>query len=95
MPETERVARNDEKERFEITVDGATAILAYEEKDRGEILDLVSTQVPEELQGAGVGSRLVRESLDWARDNGRRVKPTCPFVEAYIERHPEYRDLVA
>lgn len=95
MPEAQHVERNTEKRRFEITVDGATAILAFEEEDGGDVLDLTSTQVPEELRGEGIGSRLVREVLDWARDHGRRVKPTCPFVGAYIDRHPEYRDLVA
>lgn len=95
MTEAERVELNAEEERFELAVDGATATLAFDEKDGGEVLDLTSTQVPEELQGKGVGGRLVRGTLDWARDHGRRVEPTCPFVETYIEKHPEYRDLVA
>ena len=42
----------------------------------------------------GVGSRLIRAALDSARDQGLRVVPQCPFVRAFIERHPEYRDLV-
>lgn len=95
MAEAASVRMNAEEERFELAVDGSTATLEFDEKDGGKVLDLTSTQVPEELQGKGVGSRLVRGTLEWARSHGRRVEATCPFVESYIERHPEYRDLVA
>lgn len=95
MTEAERLQMNAEEERFELTVDGSTATLEFDEKDGGKVLDLISTQVPETLRGGGVGGRLVRGTLDWAREHGRQVKATCPFVESYIEKHPEYRDLVA
>jgi len=52
------------------------------------------TIVEPELEGRGIGSRLVREELDDARRRGLKVTPVCPFVRAYIRRHREYQDLV-
>lgn len=92
---TDGLRINAEEGRFELPHGGATAKLDYDEKEGGKVLDLTRTEVPEELRGEGVGGRLVAQALDWARDHGRRVIPTCPFVEGYIDKHPEYRDLVA
>jgi predicted GNAT family acetyltransferase len=44
---------------------------------------------------SGLGSRLVRAALDDVRSQGGRVVPLCPFVRGWIERHPDYADLVA
>ena len=51
------------------------------------------TEVPVGFEGMGLGSRLARAGLDWARSKGLRVIPVCPFVAAYIRRHPEDLDL--
>ena len=59
-----------------------------------DVLDLRSTLVPPHLRGQGLGSTLVQHALDYARENGMRVIPSCPFVARYIEDHPEYQDLV-
>lgn len=53
------------------------------------------TEVPEALEGRGIGAQLVRGALDDARARGEKVVPLCPFVAAYITRHPEYQDLLA
>jgi len=53
------------------------------------------TIVEPEFEGRGFASKLVREELDDVRRRGLKVTPLCPFVRAYIRRHPEYRDLVA
>jgi len=50
--------------------------------------------VPKKLEGRGVGSKLIRAALDSARDRGLKVIPICPFVKAFIVRHPEYQALV-
>ena len=52
------------------------------------------TVVPEALGGKGIGSRLVKSVLDQMRARGTKIKPTCPFFKAFIEKHPEYQDLV-
>ena len=55
---------------------------------------LVHTEVAPSAEGSGVGSQLVRAALDDIRARGLRVVPICPFVRAWIRRHPEYDDLV-
>ena len=62
---------------------------------RGGRIALLHTGVPEALPGQGVGSKLVRGVLDRIRAEGARVVPRWEFVAAHIERHPEYRDLLA
>jgi len=51
--------------------------------------------VPRVLEGRGIGSKLVRATLDQVRSEGLKVVPRCSFVRAYMERHPEYADLLA
>ena len=72
---------------------GAVAFVEYR-RDDGLIV-LTHTQVPEALSGKGVGSKLVRGVLDALRAEGAKVVPPCGFVAAFVERHPEYRDLLA
>jgi len=88
-----QVADNAAKSRFEATVDGETAILVY--RLSGDTITLVHTEVPAALGGRGLGGELARAALDSARARGLKVVPSCPFVRAYIARHPEYADLVA
>ena len=53
------------------------------------------TEVDEALEGRGFGSRLAAAALDDARRQGLEVVPLCPFIARFIDRHPEYEDLVA
>lgn len=83
---------NRAEQEFTLDVDGARAVAAYQ-LDGGEIV-FTHTLVPQRIEGQGIGSRLIRAALDSARDRGLTVVPQCPFVAAYIDRHPEYRDLL-
>ncbi|MET8085598.1 GNAT family N-acetyltransferase [Micromonospora sp. NPDC005197] len=88
------VEDNPAKNRFEILVDDALAgFTAY--LPRGEVLVFTHTEVDSGFQGKGVGSTLIRGALDQVRARGGRVVPQCPFVAAFIDKHPEYADLVA
>ncbi len=80
--------------RFEMRSGGAVASVEYRRAGGGRIA-LLHTEVPEALSGRGVGSKLVRGVLDALRAEGAKVVPRCEFVAAYMERHPEYRDLLA
>ena len=80
--------------RFVADVEGQTAYITYRERD-GRVLELDHTYVPRALRGGGIASQLTARALDYARERGARVVPSCPFVAAYIERHPEYRELRA
>jgi predicted GNAT family acetyltransferase len=61
---------------------------------RGERMALLHTIVDPAWEGYGVGSALVKESLALARANGWAVLPYCPFVQAYLVKHPQLQDLV-
>ena len=87
------VRDNRAEHEFEMVVDGERAVAAYQRE--GDTIVFTHTMVPPAIEGRGVGSKLVRAALDAARDRHLTVVPQCPFVAAYIERHPEYRDLVA
>ena len=87
------VTNNRAENRYELAVDGQLAIAEYVVK--GERIVFTHTEVPDALEGRGIGSALVRGALDQARGDGLKVVPACPFVRAYIERHEEYRDLLA
>ena len=81
-----------ERERFEVTVGDDVAHLDYSRS--GRRIAINHTEVPEAFEGRGVGSRLARAALDHARAEGLRVHVFCPFVRAWLERHPEYADVV-
>ena len=59
------------------------------------VLTFTHTVVEDAYEGRGIGSALVRTALDAARDRGLAVVPRCPFVARWIQKHPEYADLVA
>ena len=82
-----------EKLRYEVRLDGELAGFAVYVR-RGGRLIFVHTEVDPAFEGHGVGSALARGALDDARARGLPVVPLCPFIEAYIEHHPEYADLV-
>jgi uncharacterized protein len=87
------VTHNAAASRFEAEVDGRLAVCAY--RSAGNVLLLTHTEVPPAAQGRGIAAELVRATLDWARAEGRRVRPLCSYVAAYMRRHPETRDLLA
>jgi uncharacterized protein len=81
------------KERYEIQVDGKPAgLLQY--RLRPGLIELVHTEIDEEFEGQGLGSRLISFALNDARERGLAVLPFCPFVNDYMRRHPEYVELV-
>jgi uncharacterized protein len=87
------VINNEEASRFEMDIDGELAVSEYRRKDSTIIF--THTEVPPHLEGKGIGNQLARTALDYARSEGLKVVPRCPFISAFIRRHPEYQDLVA
>jgi predicted GNAT family acetyltransferase len=79
--------------RFALDLDGGTAYITYRAIDE-RVLDFDHTFVPPPLRGGGIASRLAAHALQHARDHGYRVVPSCPFVAAFVNRHPEYRALL-
>jgi len=88
-----RVVRNETASRFEAYLgDELAARLTYVHTDRG--LDLQHTVVEPRYRGQGVGEEFAEAVFDELRLTGERIIPTCPFLSAYIEEHPEHRALV-
>jgi predicted GNAT family acetyltransferase len=86
------VSNNPAHHRFELDVDGHIAATYYKMADR--VITFIHTEVPPELGGKGIGSRLIKGALDQVRADGLKVIAECKFVKAYIEKHPEYADLL-
>ncbi|HLL58756.1 MAG TPA: GNAT family N-acetyltransferase [Allosphingosinicella sp.] len=92
MASQSEVTQNEAEHRYELAVEGQTAFAQY--NLNGDIITFTHTIVPEEMEGQGIGSRLVSFALDDARSRDLKVVPMCSFVRGYIERHPEYQDLL-
>lgn len=93
MTDARAIVDNAEARRFEIPVEGLVAFSEYQiSKDS---IVITHTEVPEGLQGQGIGSALARGVLEIARERGQMVVPVCPFMASYIRSHPEYLDLVS
>jgi predicted GNAT family acetyltransferase len=90
--ENGNIIHNQEATRFELSVDGHQAVLEYMRK--GERIVFTHTRVPPAIEGRGLGTRLVEAGLNFARENGLKVKSLCWFVSKYIRLHPEYEDLL-
>jgi hypothetical protein len=86
------VNHHPELNRFDMVISNHTAVLNY--TLQGNTIIFTHTGVPTELEGRGLGSRLVKAGLEYARDNNFKVVPACWFVAGYIERHPEYQELL-
>ena len=80
------VSDNPALNRFELTVDGQTAFLKYERT--ADTLTLIHTEVPESLRGHHLGDALAKAALDAGRAAGLRIVVVCPFVKAYLRKHP-------
>jgi predicted GNAT family acetyltransferase len=86
------IVNNRTRHRFELEVDGHIAASYYE--IAGPVITFVHTEVPLELGGKGVGSKLIGGALDQVRSEGLKVIAQCPFVKAYIDKHQDYADLL-
>jgi uncharacterized protein len=86
------VVDNTAKSRFEITEGAHTAVLQY--VLAGSRLRLMHTEVPPELRGRKLAEVLARAGLEHARSHDLKVVPFCPFVRAFLQRHPEYASVL-
>ena len=89
---TDAVVHNLGESRFELTLNGHTAVLDY--LLTGRTITFTHTGVPTAIEGRGIGSKLVKAGLEHARSQELKVRTTCWFVGKYLRRHPEYGDLM-
>jgi predicted GNAT family acetyltransferase len=82
-----QVTDNQAKSRFEAHLGDSVAELLY--RRNGNRLVLIHTEVPEQLEGHGIGGALVTAAIGRAAGDGMTVVPLCPFARGWLERHPE------
>lgn len=89
----QNVQHDSEKGKFFVEMEGSEALMTYKKvDDRTLVYD--HTYVPEELRGKGLAGAVVKSALEYARSEGYKVVPGCAYVRNYLERHPEYQDVV-
>lgn len=91
MPYT--LHQNIEASRFEVFHQNLIAFVKY--KLNKNEMGLLHTEVPGELGSKGLGTFLAKNVLAYAKNHGLKVKPYCPFIKAYIDRHEEYQSISA
>ena len=85
---------NDEKKRFELSIDTHIVFIEFI-LNKENILFLTHTEVPQQLEGKGVGSAIVEKALNYSKENNYTVAPLCPFVAKYIKKNPEWENIIA
>lgn len=86
------VRHNAAANRFEAEVDGRVCVASYHLVDG--VMRIHHTEVPADLEGRGIASRIVEEAMVYAEGHGLRVEPWCSFVRSYMRRHPESQRLL-
>ena len=84
------LTNNKDKKRFELKIDGNIAFILYKIID-DNTWELFHTEVPETLEGKGVGKVLAEKAFQYCKEHGITINPTCPFLKTYILRHPEWK----
>lgn len=84
------VQHDPERSRFFIPLSDGVAELIYDRFSE-DVLDLQHTEIPRSGRGHGVGDALVRATLAYAREHGFQVMATCPYVQAWLRKHPDER----
>ena len=87
-----QVVQNPDKNRFEVKIESYLALCEYI-LGKTRII-FTHTEVPKALAGNSIGAKMAKAGLDYAREHNLQIMPLCPFVAAYMERHPEYYDLL-
>lgn len=93
MAEDYELIDNEERHQYEFHVEKYTPKIEYIKSTNGEIY-LTHTEVPTALSGMGIGSQIVEKSLKDIERQELRLVPLCPFVAAYIHKHPEWKRIV-
>lgn len=82
------LVKNQVNMRFELKIGHAITFIEY--KEHGKKIWLIHTESPESLKGMGAGTAVIEKTLSYIEDNGYKLIPLCPFVAAYLKRHPDW-----
>nr|WP_299343907.1 GNAT family N-acetyltransferase [Allomuricauda sp.] len=83
---------NEDGKQFELHIDGKIAKIEYIRAK--EKIYLTHTEVPKGLEGQGIGTEMIRQALEFIKEQGLTLVPLCPFVALYLKRNPEWKSLV-
>lgn len=83
------IVQNVAETRFELKLGDDLAMVEYNQNEKTIIFS--HTEVPVGYEGQGIGGKLAKHVLEYAKEQNLKVIPTCPFIKAYILRHPEYK----
>ncbi|WP_419802748.1 GNAT family N-acetyltransferase [Mucilaginibacter sp.] len=89
----EKIKVNEATNQFELETPEGLALITYE--IQGNAISIMHTEVPEAAEGQGIGSELAGFALDYARQKQLKVQVYCKFVQAYLQKHPQYQDLIS
>ncbi len=92
MDNTTEIIQNKEKKRFEIHIGDQLAFQEYIQTEKDLVIP--HTEVPQSLEGRGLGSLLAKNALAYAEKNGLKIMPLCPFMASYMSKHREYEHLL-
>jgi hypothetical protein len=87
------ISENKDKKRFEASVEGNLAFVEYIRAENK--VYLTHTEVPSQLEGKGIASAMVKQILEQIKNEELKLVPLCPFVAAYVKRHPEWKEIMA
>ena len=91
--ETSEVVHNEGQSRFELHVGDVLCVVDY--RRTPDKLIIYHTEVPPPFERRGLAARMTRAALDFARSQNLKVEPRCPYTAAFMQKHPEYADLLA
>ena len=93
-PEFENIplVKNEDKERFEIEVEGSFAFIDY--KETSNKISLIHTEAEEALLGSGAAKAVVEKTLEYIKKGDKKLLPFCPYVFSYIKKNPEWKSIV-
>lgn len=92
------VVHNPARDRFELWVAGdLVGVLGYQTEDTpdGKVITVLHTVIYDEYTGHGLGTRLTRGAVDYAREQGARIRPVCTFAKQYLDAHPGVVPVIA
>lgn len=89
-----RLVKDEGKKRFQIEVDGHLAFINYDYAEGEQQIALVHTEAEPELLGTGAAAAVVEKTLQYIKENEKKVLPFCPYIFAYIKKQPEWKAIV-
>lgn len=86
------VLHDKKNNRFVINIDGLDSFVEYSLNEKE--MNLYHTYTPPQLRGKGLAEKVVRAAIEYAKENKLKVIPSCSYVAAFMQRHPEYSELL-